>query len=70
MKNFKHMISTNMISNCPINITDVDNAEKIFGPSMASLKGKSPRSKPKPVIRDDIQIPEEIYNITPTWIYV
>ena len=56
------MISTNMISNCPINIKDVDNAEKIFGRSMASLKGKSTRSKPKPVIRDDIQIPEEIYN--------
>lgn len=28
---------------------------------MASLKGKSIRSKPKPVIRDDIEIPDEIY---------
>ena len=61
VKNFKHMISTNMIANCPITIRDFDNAEKIYGPAMSALKGKSTQSKPKPVIHDEIVVPPEIY---------
>ena len=61
MNNFKHMVSTNMISNCPISVTDIITAEIIYGPSMASIKSKSRRIDPRPVIKDNIQIPSEIY---------
>ena len=40
IKNFKLLIKTNSIKNCPITIDDINNAEKIFGPSLSSLKGK------------------------------
>ena len=60
VNNFKHMISTNMISNCPISVADISNAEKIYGSSMASLKGKSIIIKQGLVINDDIKIPIKI----------
>ena len=60
-KNFIHMVSTNMIKNCPISVADTRNNENIYGPLMASLKGKSTSIKPRPEINDDIQTPIEIY---------
>ena len=41
VKNFNHMLSTNMISNCLISVKDISNSENIYGPSMASSKVKS-----------------------------
>ena len=60
-KNFKHMVSTNMISNFPIYVANISNADKIYGPSMVSLKDNSTRKKPRPEIKDDITIPIKIY---------
>ena len=61
MKKFKHMASTNMISDCPILVEDIRNSENMYGPSMEILKGNSTRIKPRLEIKDDIQIPSEIY---------
>ena len=52
----------NGIQNCPVRPVDVDIAENIFGPDIATLKGKSVRKKPNPVLEDWIQLPEEIHN--------
>ncbi len=49
-----------MIKNCPVTARDVDQAEKIFGPDIATLKGKSTRRRPKTVEKDEIEIPPEI----------
>ena len=54
------MLCSNVIQNCPVTVEDVTIAEKIFGPSMSSLKGKSTRQKPKPVRADVIEIPPEL----------
>ena len=35
-------------------------AEKIYGPDISSLKGKSLRRKPKPVKKDTIKITKEL----------
>ena len=40
-ENLKSMLRQNVIANCPVTSTDVDNAEKIFGKDVSSLKGKS-----------------------------
>ena len=62
MKIFNHMVSTNMISNCTISVSDINNDKNIYELSMESLKGKPTRIKPRPVIKDDIWITFEIYN--------
>jgi hypothetical protein len=56
----KAILRQNIIKNCPVTIEDVVTAEKIFGPDIGSLKGKSTRSKPIPVKRDLIEIPLEL----------
>ena len=48
------------VHNCPIRIEDIKIAQNIFGPDMATLKGKSTRKKQKPVLEDWIELPKEI----------
>jgi hypothetical protein len=50
----------NAIKNCPVTTEDLNNAEKIFGTDMSSLRGKSTRRKSFPVREDSIEIPEEL----------
>ena len=61
MKNFKYMVSTNMISNYPISVANIRNSENIYGPLMSSIKLKSTRIKPRQVMKYYIQILREIY---------
>jgi hypothetical protein len=60
IKDFKAIIRMNCIKNNPITTEDIDLAEKIFGPDIGSLKGKTTRAKPKPVVDDFIEIPREL----------
>ena len=41
IKDFKGMITSNMLRNFPITTEDVDNAEKLYGPDVGALKGKT-----------------------------
>jgi hypothetical protein len=50
----------NSIKNNPVTTEDIEIAEKIFGPDIPSLKGKTTRRKPVPVIEDYIDIPKEL----------
>ncbi len=59
-KNFKHMIRMNAIKDCPVTVEDANLAEKIFGPDVATLKGKTTRPTPKQAKDDCIEIPPEI----------
>ena len=60
MENFKLLLQTNIIKNCPVTVEDVNIVDQIFGPDMSSLKGKSTRRKPNPVRKDLIEIPKEL----------
>ena len=40
VKNFKHIIKSNQIQNCPITMEDIEIAEQIHGKDMSHLKGK------------------------------
>ena len=63
VQNLKHLISGNFVKNCPIMVEDVTIAEHIFGPDVATLKGKSARRRPPTVRQDSIKVPEEILRL-------
>ena len=45
---FLHILSTNLIRNCPVTVDDAKRATIIYGPDIASLKGKTTRSSAAP----------------------
>ena len=59
-ENFKAILRQNIIQNCPVTIEDFNLAEKIHGPDVSSLKGKSTRKRPCQAKEDFIEIPVEI----------
>jgi uncharacterized protein YodC (DUF2158 family) len=57
-KDYKWMIQSNQIKDCPVTVQDVDVALKIWGKNIAALlKGRTTRSKPNPVARDFVKVP-------------
>ena len=63
VRNLKHLISGNFVKNCPVTVEDVTIAEKIFGPDIATLKGKSVRRRPPTIRQDNVEVPEEILRL-------
>ena len=57
---FKAMLKSNIIKNCPVTAADVDIAENIYSPAISTLKGKTTRQTPKPVVADEVMIPSEL----------
>jgi hypothetical protein len=51
LKDFKSIITSNMVKNIPITIDDINNVEKVFGLDVGALKGKTTQQKPAPDIR-------------------
>jgi hypothetical protein len=62
-KDFKNMVRSNMIRNCTVTATDIDNAYKIFGDDLATLRGKTVRNTQDPVVADYVAIPKEILDL-------
>jgi hypothetical protein len=60
IQDLKAIIRMNTIANCPVTINDIDLAEKIYGKDVASIKGKTTRQKPTPVIQNMVEIPPEL----------
>jgi len=59
-KDCKGMVSNNLIANCPITSKDVSNARTIFGPDLASIRGKTVRQAPEPVVTDYVAVPRTL----------
>ncbi|CAJ1935833.1 unnamed protein product [Cylindrotheca closterium] len=57
---FKLAIWGNFFKNCPITEEDVNISEKIYGPSVSTIKGKQKRPTPKAVVGDWIEMPKEL----------
>jgi hypothetical protein len=56
---FAGMVREKLITNCPVTVQDVHNANQIFGPDLANLKGKTTRTKPEHVRVDYVKIPRD-----------
>ncbi len=56
----KWVVQSNQIKNCPVTAQDVNVALKIWGPSVALLKGKPVRRMPPVVVQDIVEVPKEI----------
>ena len=61
MQDLKTALATNAIADNPVKTSDVELTEKIFGPDLCSVKGKTTRRKPIPMVNDQIAIPSELY---------
>jgi hypothetical protein len=62
-KDFKWIIQSNQIKDCPVTVDHVDTALKIWGKNVAALKGKTTRTKPDPVARDFVKVPVELLKL-------
>jgi len=59
--NFKAIVHANLIRSNPVAAEDIDILEKAFRPDIGSIKGKTARSKPGPVVKDCTEIPRELF---------
>jgi hypothetical protein len=51
----------NLITNNPITQEDIAIAEQVFRTLISSLKGKTTRKTPSPIVNNYIKIPEKLY---------
>ncbi len=56
-REFAGMVHEQLLTNCPVTVRDVDNANQIFGPDLANLRGKATRTKLERVQVEYVQIP-------------
>ncbi len=59
----KWAIHSNLIKDCPVTVKDMGMGIKVWGPSIAMLKGKTVRMMPPVVRQDAIEIPKEIWEL-------
>mmetsp|Transcript_3573 Transcript_3573/g.6937 ORF Transcript_3573/g.6937 Transcript_3573/m.6937 type:complete len:275 (+) Transcript_3573:1941-2765(+) len=58
---YKWLVRTGIIKNCPITVEDISIATDIFGPDVHAIKGKTTRRQPPRVRVDRLEVPAEIY---------
>ena len=59
MQYLKIMIRQNTIHNFLVTVEDIEIAEKVFGPDMSTLKGRTTRQRPKVIVDNFIEISRE-----------
>jgi hypothetical protein len=57
---FRWVVQSNLIQNCPVTVQDIDVALEIWGPDVAALKGKTSRGKSPIVAPDFVKVPPDI----------
>ncbi len=53
------MVREKLIINCPVTVQDDHNANQVFDPDLANLRGKTTRTKPEHVRVDYAKIPRD-----------
>jgi len=59
-KDVKGLVSNNMIMNCPVTTTAIINTRNIFGKDLVSVRGKTVRWAPAPVVGDYVAVPKGV----------
>ena len=59
-KDYKTMVSNNLIPECPITPSDISNARAIFGPDLPSVRGKTVQKRPAQVVGDYVAVPRSL----------
>ncbi len=49
-REFARMVRETLITNCPVTVHNINNANHVFGSDLVNLKGKTTRTKPECVI--------------------
>jgi hypothetical protein len=62
-REFNGMVREKLITNCPITVKDVENANPIFVPDLVNLRGKTIRTKPEHVRIEYVQIPRDFVEL-------
>jgi len=62
-REFAGMVREKLIANCPINVKDIQNANHIFGPDRANLRGKQTQTSPEHVRVDYVNVPRSFMEI-------
>jgi hypothetical protein len=63
MKDFKWVIRSNQIKDCPMTIQYIDVATNVWGKNISALKGKTTRRKTHPMARDYVKVPKELLKL-------
>jgi hypothetical protein len=63
MKDFKWVIRSNQIKDCPVTIQDINAAMKIWGKNISALKGNTTRRKMHPVVRYYVKVPKDLLKL-------
>jgi hypothetical protein len=58
-RDFQALVHLNMLKDCPVTNNDICNAHNIYGPNLASTRGKMVQRKPKRVVTDYVEIPKQ-----------
>jgi hypothetical protein len=61
-RKFTGMVSETLITDCPVTVRDIDNANRILGPNLINLRGKMTRTKPDCVRVEYVEIPQILSN--------
>ena len=62
-KDYKWVICSNQIKNCPVTVKDVDVSQKLWEKDSSVLKGKITRRKQNLVARDKVKIPVNLMKL-------
>ena len=60
---FQGLVHHNLLEDCPITYDDVKLTHRVFGPDLASIRGKTVRCKPTRVITDYVDIPRALVDV-------
>ncbi len=58
-REFARMVCEKLITYCPVTVQDDHNANQIFGPDFANLRGKTTRTKLEHIRVDYVKIPRD-----------
>ena len=60
VNDLRKMLNSRQIEGCTLTVKDLENAQAVLGPDLATLQGKSTRKKPLPFVEQIVSIPKEL----------